>query len=207
MTYGGALYNYNGSVSINASTFYTNSATSVLSYGGALYSSGGAINITNSSFVDNLAGGDIDSLGGAIYNAGSMTITNATFSGNRAPDGGGAIYNQGANLTLRNTIVANSLGSDNCYGNITNGSGNFSWPADDDSCRATRQDPRLDRLANNGGWTQTMALLPGSAAIHAAVLANCPPTDQRGLPRGWLGQCDSGAFELIWLVFQPVIRK
>ncbi len=180
----------------------------IISFGGALYSSGGVVNITNSSFVDNLAGGDTYSQGGAIYNASSMTITNSTFSGNRASDWGGAIINySGPNLTLRNTIVANSLGSDNCGGTVIDGGGNFSWPVNDDSCPGFRQDPKLGRLANNGGWTQTLALLSGSPAIHAAVLGNCPSTDQRGWTRGLLNQCDSGAYEWAWMLFQPLIRK
>jgi len=207
-TYGGAIYNLNGSVSINASTFYTNSATSYISFGGALYSSGGVVNIVNSSFADNLTSGDTFSQGGAIYNASAMTITNATFSGNRALNGGGALFNYtGANLSLRNTIVSNSLGSDNCGGSITNGGGNYTWPGDDDSCPGFRQDPKLGRLANNGGWTQTLALLTGSPAIHKAVLGNCPLTDQRGWRRGLLNQCDSGAYEWVWMLFQPLIRK
>ena len=46
--------------------------------------------------------------------------------------------------------------------------------------------PGLGRLANNGGQTQTIALLPGSPAIGAgsAALANgySLTTDQRGAP-------------------------
>ena len=46
----------------------------------------------------------------------------------------------------------------------------------------------LAPLGNNGGPTQTMALLPGSAAIGAGVIADYPgtttpiTTDQRGEP-------------------------
>jgi len=53
---------------------------------------------------------------------------------------------------------------------------------------------------NNGGPTQTIALLPGSNAIAAAtsgcVVQNSTilPTDQRGFPRHD-GICDIGAFE------------
>ena len=50
-----------------------------------------------------------------------------------------------------------------------------------------------ESLANNGGPTQTHALLAGSAAINAANPQLCSPTDQRGAPR--VGTCDIGAFE------------
>jgi hypothetical protein len=53
-------------------------------------------------------------------------------------------------------------------------------------------DPRLAALADNGGPTQTEALLPGSPAIAAAT--NCPETDQRGFSRP-TGRCDIGAYE------------
>jgi hypothetical protein len=60
-------------------------------------------------------------------------------------------------------------------------------------------DPRLGPLQNNGGPTQTMALLPGSPAIDAGSNALVPPgvtTDQRGLPRVVNGRVDIGAYEL-----------
>ncbi len=65
---------------------------------------------------------------------------------------------------------------------------------DDGTCimGVTRAFVLLGPLANNGGPTQTQALLPGNAAIGGASSA-CPLTDQRGLPRK--GRCDLGAFE------------
>jgi len=41
-----------------------------------------------------------------------------------------------------------------------------------------------------------MALQMASPAIDAAVLANCPATDQRGVPRPQGPGCDIGAFEV-----------
>ena len=60
----------------------------------------------------------------------------------------------------------------------------------------------LGPLADNGGPTQTHALLPGSFAIDAGdsaspgVLGSCPTIDQRGMPRpvsgvGGTARCDS----------------
>jgi len=62
-------------------------------------------------------------------------------------------------------------------------------------------DPRLGPLANNGGSTQTMALLPGSPAINAGSNALTPVDtqyDQRGAGYSRIGDgtVDIGAFEL-----------
>ena len=44
-------------------------------------------------------------------------------------------------------------------------------------------DPLLGALANNGGPTETQALLPGSPAINAGVVVPGVTTDQRGVFR------------------------
>jgi hypothetical protein len=64
-------------------------------------------------------------------------------------------------------------------------------PADGD----TFSDPKLGPLANNGGPTLTMALLPGSPAIDAGNTSLAPATDQRGFPRPAGPAADIGAFE------------
>jgi len=66
-------------------------------------------------------------------------------------------------------------------------------------------DPLLGSLQNNGGPTQTMALLSGSPAIDVGNPAGCTDglghslkTDQRGMPRPDpedKGGCDMGAYE------------
>jgi len=63
-------------------------------------------------------------------------------------------------------------------------------------------DLQLGPLQDNGGPTQTHALLPGSPAIDAVVGACAVTQDQRGVSRPQDGDangsaiCDSGAFEL-----------
>jgi hypothetical protein len=76
------------------------------------------------------------------------------------------ILSYSGTLTLRNTIVANSGEIGNCYGTITDGGGNLSYP--DTTCPGINSDPALGPLQDNGGPTYTMALLPGSAALDAA---------------------------------------
>jgi hypothetical protein len=58
----------------------------------------------------------------------------------------------------------------------------------------TGVDPKLGPLADNGGPTPTLALLPGSPAIAAGDSASAPATDQRGFPRP-AGSADIGAYE------------
>ncbi len=157
---------------------------------------GSKANLTNSTVSGN-TGGYV----GGLSNAGGMTLTNSTVSGNTggAGYGGGISNTQLATVLLKNTIVAGSLGGDNCLGAIASLGHNLS---SDSSCpfSATGDlngtDPLLGPLADNGGPTLTHALLPGSPAIDAGS-SDCPPpnTDQRGFARPVGASCDIGAYE------------
>jgi hypothetical protein len=57
-------------------------------------------------------------------------------------------------------------------------------------------DPLLGPLADNGGPTRTMALLPGSPAIDAGDGTGAPALDQRGFTRAAGTASDIGAFEV-----------
>jgi predicted outer membrane repeat protein len=136
-------------------------------------------------------------------------VINSTFSGNSAAAHGGAIAANCGVVTLSNTIMAHSPTGGNCYGTITSGGNNLD---SGNTCAfAARGDrintiPRLGPLANNGGTTQTMALMAGSPAIDAGnnLICAAPPVnnvDQRGVGRPIDGNengiviCDIGAFE------------
>jgi hypothetical protein len=130
-----------------------------------------------------------------------------SYGGPPGPATGGGFYNQGM-LQTRDTILggntvtgpgtnsspdlAGSLGSlgHNLLGNSQGGSG-FD-PSD-----LLNVNPLLGPLQNNGGPTQTMALLPGSPAIDAGDNTGAPMWDQRGpgFPRIIHGVIDIGAFE------------
>ena len=60
--------------------------------------------------------------------------------------------------------------------------------------RQVTRHPRLTKLRDNGGPTETMALTPRSPAIGRGTF-QCPATDQRGRHRP-ATHCDAGAFEL-----------
>lgn len=61
----------------------------------------------------------------------------------------------------------------------------------------TQVDPRLGPLADNGGPTWTLALLPGSPALNAGAFDPALATDQRGVARPQGNRPDIGAFEAI----------
>jgi hypothetical protein len=198
---GGGINN-SGTATIANVTFSGNNANQ--GFGGGINSaSGSTLTITNSTFSGNSAN---QGFGAGIYsNGGTLTITNTTFSGNSANLGfAGGIYNNGvAGVTLRNTIVANSVGAGNCGGAITNGGNNIDsaatcgWGSTNGSMSSTN--PLLGALANNGGPTQTLALLAGSPAIDGVTFSapnGAPSTDQRGIARPQGTGFDIGAYEL-----------
>jgi hypothetical protein len=230
--FGGGIYNGGGAVTIKDSTLSGNSATNSIGVasGGGIYNGGGTVTINSSTLSENIApqGGGIDNfsgtltinnstlgensafgLGGGVLNGGNgtLTISNSTLSENSAIDFGGDIYNLGV-ATLQNSIVANSSFGGNCLGPVISKGYNLS---SDGTCNFTNTgdlnstDPKLGPLQNNGGQTQTQALLPGSPAIDAGNPNGCTDntghllkTDQRGKPRPDKedsGGCDMGAYE------------
>lgn len=111
-------------------------------------------------------------------------------------------------MVLQNSILVNNKGG-NCHGTITSRGYNLS---SDLSCSfdgagdLSDTNPDLGPLQNNGGPTDTMALLPGSPAIDSGNPAGCADgqghrlnTDQRGKPRpdkeDTGRRCDVGAYE------------
>ncbi len=113
----------------------------------------------------------------------------------------GPFYSQ---LTARNTIIAGNTvdGStqDCALNNTLTSDHNLSSDAScgfSDPGSRPGTNPDLGPLANNGGETDTLALLPGSPAINAGTNTGCPPADQRGVTRPQQGVCDIGAFEYV----------
>lgn len=208
---GGAISTL-GPLDVESSLFYNNTAHREGSYGGGggaiSVNLGGVVTLTNSTFVSNYS----PYAGGAIANSGELTVTNCTFSYNTSNMGGAINNTSNLTLTLRNSIIANSMWSESCQdregGTIYDGGGNLRWPKTDKTCVGEFGDPQLEPLWNNGGPTMTMALPIGSAAVQLAT-TNCPATDQRGMPRGLQSnRCDAGAYELQGLfVFLPAVYK
>ena len=190
--HGGAIYNMYGTLIIENSTFSNNFAYR----GGAIYNYSQLANITNSTFSNN----STTNLGGTIYNSGTLTLIHDTISGGSASSGGGILNYVFGVINISNIIIANSTGGD-CINNGILGT-NIQNLVEDSSCSASLGgDPMLGLLADNGGLTQTMALMPGSPALNTgdrSTCANSPVNnlDQRGITRLLGGQCDLGAYEV-----------
>ncbi len=217
---GGGIYNdENGTVTIANSTLNNN----VADQGGAIENGRGIMTIINSTISNNTS----TFSGGGAVNFGFMTIANSTIVDNNSQSGysGGIICNGTTGTNILNTIVArnnaplnpdiddlvcnskgnNLIGSPNYFGNtkFINGVN-----GDKVGTRSNPLNPLLSPLQNNGGSTQTHALLPNSPAIDsgnncvvnntcAVTLPNALTTDQRdaGFPRQVDSNVDIGAFE------------
>jgi CSLREA domain-containing protein len=164
--------------------------------------------------VDEISGwgGGIDHRGGD-----DVAIVNSTITDNHAVKGGGGLNSgQGyapasdkielGRVRLRNSIVAHNTstaGPRDCHvkDQIIESTGHNL--DSDGSCFLTAagdlpaRDPLLAVLAENGGPTETQALLPGSPAIDAGAADGCPQHDQRGIARPQGAHCDIGAFEAV----------
>ena len=221
---GGGIGNYtNGSVTISHSVIYNNKADSG---GGGLYNDSNSVMTVINSTVSN----NIGNFGGGITSYGSLTIINSTISNNKDENGGhcgGLSIAQGGTLKIINTIVAlnsawmepdvcgstNLDGTINSLGNNLIGNpigSNFVNGVNGDKVGTSSNplNPFLTPLQNNGGSTETHALLPNSPAKDsgnncvvnntcAVSLPNALTTDQRGTgyPRKVGSAVDIGAFE------------
>ncbi len=170
--------------------------------------------------------------GHGIYNSGTLTLTNTTVSGNTlygiygvggtmfvtnstiSGSGLSAIFAHGgvdheASLDIAGTLIDGHCAPWEDPVWISSGD-NFESPGN--TCRFDHATDRVDvtaaelslgPLQDNGGPTETHALLPGSVAIDWIPLADCLDADgvslnedQRGVSRPQGIACDVGAFEL-----------
>ena len=157
--------------------------------------------------------------GGVCVSGGSAVLVNVTLAGNRAdasngnnnspgPSQGGGVMNTNGSVLILNSVFANSPSVTNVYYNVLGGGSNVWGVVTDGGYNLSSDttggftaagslmntDPMLAPLANYGGPTLTMWLLPGSPA-HDRIPAGFPPTDQRGAPRPQGPAADMGAVE------------
>jgi hypothetical protein len=212
---GGGIFTEQG-LSLISSTISNNTAS---------VTGGGVTNSTNF---------DID-INGAEY-SGKLYAINSTISGNSAPVGGGVwngeqlngsyfpglfeakhitianntgggIYYHYGSLSLTSVLLANN--GQNCdFGDAFTVLNSMS---SDGTCEGfIEADPVIAALADNGGLTQSHALLPGSPARDAALDFPSLFTDQRQFVRpldsdgDGVVKWDIGAFEAEYITF-PII--
>lgn len=210
---GGALWILTGTVDIKQSLIFDNSAER---NGGGIYNSLGTLSVTNSTFYANSAEG-----GGGLFADGfsNTLLSSVTIADNSATTGGGLWrINNFAAVTLFNSIVADNKLADgvtdglDCDGPPVN-SGGFNLISDGTCVDGTvssdqrNTNPMLGPLKDNGGYTYTADLLPGSPAIDKGTTAGCPAYDQRGMPRPLGAACDTGAVEAGTNAFLPAALK
>ena len=183
--------------------------------GGAVFAEGNLV-LENTLIHDNIAGG------GIAIAADTVTITNSTISGTKldAPSsfdfpvvsatlsvvtnstiahnewgGVGSTFGN-ARVIIRNSVISNNGGKNCVLLSTTTLVREGANVSDDDTCGGPTEiiiaDPKLGALADNGGPTNTYALLAGSPAINTG--AGCTlQVDQRYAPRD--AKCDLGAYE------------
>ncbi|MCP5013767.1 MAG: right-handed parallel beta-helix repeat-containing protein, partial [Ketobacter sp.] len=205
---------YGGIVSSKNATVTNSTISGNTGYGVyALYEN---ITVTNSTISGNESNGVF-----ALYE--NITVTNSTIVSNT----GFGVYardlnNNGAVVTLNNSlIVGNNSGAGDvsCEQNsasLGTSSNNLVHSSADCLGLAGQVTTAtiasiIDPLADNGGDTQTHALVTGSPAIDAGDNANSPGglTDQRGVgfPRIINGIIDIGSYEAWLHTHLPIISK
>jgi hypothetical protein len=161
-------------------------------FGGGFYNiSIGTLQATNATIALNIASGSIGGAGGSGSHSGNP--------GTGQSGQGGGVGNAGGTVQALNTVFGRNtatsapdffgaLGSlgHNLIGNSQGGSG-FD-PSD-----LLDTDPLLGPLQDNGGPTQSMALLPGSPALNAGDPSQLGTSDQRGVVRS--GGVNIGAYQ------------
>ena len=169
---GGAIFNQAGSVFLLNDTLSGNSAT-----GGSLSCEG------------SYCGGDGSGIGGGVFvYDGAVDVVNTITTGNSA--------NSGADLYRYNLKPATML---SLVSSIYQAAGTNSGTAiNGTNLHNLTGDPLLGTLFDNGGWTRTMALQPGSPAIDAVEEGGndhngAPNLDQTGYARS--ANFDMGAVE------------
>ena len=173
--------------------------------GGISILSTGVFVLTNST----ISGNETAEHGGGIKQSQGtdVTYTNVTIAGNTSSlPSTGAMWISSGSATFENTLVEGGCGSPRANSN----GGNLESPGNGcgftdgiDQVSVTSEALLLGPLQDNGGFTQTRALLEGSVAVDAALQEACPETDQRGIDRPFQGDgvevalCDVGAFEYV----------
>jgi VCBS repeat-containing protein len=213
---GGGILN-SGTLTITGSTISGNSADF---RGGGVFSNTNLSGTQETTISNSTISGNTATVRGGVYNNDGLTvIEHSTITNNTAPSGqGSGVASEGDTATrteVLSTIISANTNTDVDFVLATNtfdskgynliGDGNATVPAnnafDQTGDQSGVSDPKLGALSDNGGPTNTHALLAGSPAINAIPSGtnDCGTTfteDQRGVTRPQGSACDIGSFEL-----------
>ena len=189
---GAGIFNA-GTINIKRSLIASNNANGLFS--------GGLLNITqntNSVISDSTLTNNSGNQGGAINNSGNLLLVNNTISHNTATGGGSSILNNSTgNVSVLNTIIGMDVSSptsslsgtfislgNNLVTDARNSTGFTNGANGDQVSDNNAINPLLGALADNGGQTDTRALLEGSPAINkgnsCVYYRNCPQPVPQG---------------------------
>jgi CSLREA domain-containing protein len=209
---GGGIFS-SGTLTVTSSFFFRNHATgtAALDDGGAILVAGLGATIANTTISENTSkrsgGGVSCSQPCTLYNV-TLTDNIADSDGNATGLGGGVAAVSGT-FTLANSIVSGNLSGaspDDCEGAFTSNGFNLVHARNASHCTIGGSfltgDPLLGLVNDNGGSTDTYALLVDSPAVDAGNPAGCEGPnatvlafDQRGAHRPAGAACDLGAYE------------
>ncbi|WP_395375234.1 choice-of-anchor Q domain-containing protein [Marinicella sp. W31] len=204
---GGGAYIQGGPFFIQKSSFIENEARGA---GGIFFGPNANGDMINSTVYGNIAtntlGGGFSIDGSAAVNFNHLTIMN-----NQAPCGvcfaGGISVFSPNQVTLNNSIIANNTGGNafNAWNILSTvaGGNNLQYPQQRPNGGAETPatasliwgDPQASPPADNGGFTETLAIASGAPGINQANASNTTAADQRGISR--FQGSDIGAYERV----------
>ena len=225
---GGGIHNLSGDLLIRDSTISNSSVSGLNAVGGGIFSDTNLTGTERTTILNStVSGNSSEEAGGGLFNANGLTsIQHSTVTNNSVPifgyGAGVASFGDTATLTqvYSSIIAGNSLTDVDRVGGVFNESflsqgynvigtglslGAFNAPGD----QTNVTNPMIGPLADNGGPTQTHALLVGSPAVNTGDPAFSPAStapllthDQRGTNFGRAsGRIDVGAFESLFADF------
>ena len=191
---GAGIYNAMGTLTVTSSTISANNADTG--------TGGGIENDATLTVVNSTISGNAATFGAGLSNSGggsaTATFTNTTIAANSAKSVGGGINSSGSTIMIKNTIIATNTATagtgPDLSGSVVSNGFNFigsnanatfaggAASTDQVGTAANPKNPMLGALQDNGGVTQTQALLSGSPAIEAGN-STSSGTDQRGFAR------------------------
>jgi len=170
--FGGGIYSFQATTTLTNSTVSGNTAGAS---GGGIYNISATLNLSSVTVTNNrLTNTSCTFCSGGIFNNGSSNLNNTIVAGNTAANASSSPdFTGGVSSTSSFNIIGNNQGTTGITGGTRNNQ--VGTPA-------SPIDPRLEPLADNGGPTQTHALLADSPAIDKGSSFGLT-TDQRGLTR------------------------